>query len=1070
LPREITVAAKFSSSNCFLEKAQFASSNWWAIERDWKRHSDPVSRFEVGFNLLSGRRIQPLHIPPELHWRQASRIGSAVDILVAIVLIAKMPANDRKRSAAVTASADSQSSGRDIDWRVCLAVAVVFAVFCPWAMDLREGCNFWFSDGQSWAELFRYHAAQSGYLSFSRADPFQGMFDAPPSSYRGFFLVELLSSRWFGGTYRVPLLISSISLLLGGACFAAARAIELRRSTALVAALAVPMALQTFLRCHGSIDWLYALSPQAAYMGALPLLIVALYRPIVTLCSPATWACAAGIAGVALLPFFEQALSAVLMAPITVCLGVATLAASRSQREIFAKIVVAALVILVFLVIGMLPYLASLGRYIDYAFFFFDLNNFQATGAPTLRDAWHDFMFIVLGVNPSAVYVRWITPDSVAGTVGWISALVIAASPGRRTTRIFAATTAAYPVLLFGAYFIIHYAIALFGWMYPAPNPYYFKPLLHPWLLLFQLELGLRIASFIARPLLRRLRQATVPVPPARPLVAMAALSILLALGVVQTLRHAAFRTDSDVITVLKNHRYASAFQPGRGLHEYKTNAIVDLLRDQISLSPGKRFSGFVATFAPYRKSFKRCGNYDRSDWMDVNWDLPGRVINTGLWHYDIPTFYQNSATRTPQFYFVTAALLVASGDSTTRSWLVLSKPDPKILRLFGVSYVISDRILPLGTPVVAPRIPNSGQPSNCADARLDRYYLYHLDHANLGNYSPTVTEVSKDAADAVRKMRQPAFDGQDKVLTDRPMGRGFVPARTASMFYEDGGLRVEALTDSESLLVLPAQYSNCWQAIGNDAGKVELFRANVIQLGLRFRGSIAIRLELRHGPFWRHACRYADAADMRRLHVDQAELNALRWKFTPGFVPGDGRNLIFQSERLDKVMPINQSASMTMLTQCCGQLSEYLVAARGDAGEHYIGPYSTAIEPGPYTLSLQVRRGDTRWLRLQLLDASNNGAVADYDLSNEIVWLTRLPADRKAYGSIEKAEGWWKLSLSSTLQKPEARLMIQLQTKNGASYFTPGDEAVRFRALQLERGLSASIYQPDPPRSPPER
>jgi hypothetical protein len=982
-----------------------------------------------------------------------------------------MPANDRKHGNAVGASADSQSSGRDVDWRVCLAVAVVFAIFCPWAMDLREGCNFVSSDGQSWAEIFRYHSARNGYLSFSSSDPFQGMFDALPASYRGFFLVELLSGRWLGGTYSVPLLISSISLLLGGACFATARAIELRRSTGLVAALAAPIVLQPFLFCHG-IEGMFSLSPQIAYLIALPMLIVALYRPIISLRSPATWACAAGIAAVALLPFLEQVLVPVLIVPMTVCLGIATLAASRSRQEFLTKIVVAALIAGLFVVVGILPYLASLGAHIDYEFFFSDLNNVQATSAPTWSDAWHDFIYIVLRVNPYTQHTQWITANSVLGTGGWISALVIAARPGSRATRIFAATTAAYPVLLFGTYFIIHYSIALFGRTYAAPNPYYFGYVAHPWLLLFLTEVALLIAPFMARPVFRQLRDAGItPVHAARPVVALLAILALFVLGtVVQPLRYAAFRTESDIAAVLENHRYASAFQPGRGLLEYRSNTLVEVLRDQISFGPGKRFNGFVATFASYHRSYVRCSKYDSSDWMDVIGDLPGRVINTGLWHHDIPTLYQVAVTRTPQFYFVTAALLVAPGDSTTRNWLVLSNPDPKILRLLGVRYVISDQTLPFGAPVVAPRIADSDQPSNCADARLDRYYLYQLDEANLGDYSPTVTEVSQDAADTVRKMHQPDFDGRDKVLTDRTMGHGFVPARTASMFYEDGGLRVEAVTDGESLLVLPAQYSNCWRAIGNDAGKVELFRANLMQLGVRFHGNITLRLELRHGPFWQHACRYADAADMRRLHVDQAALNALRWEFTPGFVPGDGRNLVFQSEGLDKLMPINQSASMTMLPQCCGQSSEYGVAARGDTGEHYVGPYSRAIEPGLYTLSLQVRRGDTRWLRLQLLDAGNNGAVANYDLSNEMVWLTRLPADRKANASIEKAEGWWKLSLSSTLEKPEARLIIQLQTKNGATNFTPRGEAVRFRALQLEHGLSASAYRPDPPPDPPVR
>src|SRR5262249_30563438 len=160
--------------------------------------------------------------------------------------------------------------------------------------------------------------------SFSGADPYQGMFDAFSASYRGWILLELLSGRWLGGTYSVPLLLSSMSLLLGGACFAAARAIELPRSTALVSALFVTMMLIPFLHCY-NIQGIYSLSPQLAYLSAVPLLLVALYRPIVSVRSFATWLRAVALAAILILPFLEQALVTVITVPATAFAGLATL-------------------------------------------------------------------------------------------------------------------------------------------------------------------------------------------------------------------------------------------------------------------------------------------------------------------------------------------------------------------------------------------------------------------------------------------------------------------------------------------------------------------------------------------------------------------------------------------------------------------------------------------------------------------------------------------------------------------------------------------------------------------------
>jgi len=955
-------------------------------------------------------------------------------------------------------SVAQQPSGRDIDWRICWSVAVAFAILAPWAMDLRAGCSFVSSDGQFWSELFRYHTAQTGYLSFSSADPYQGMFDAFSASYRGWILLELLSGRWLGGTYSVPLLLTSMSLLLGGACFAAARAIELPRSTALVAALFVTMMLIPFLHCH-NIQGIYSLSPQVAYLCALPLLIVALYRPIISLRSPATWLRAVALAVVAILPLLEQAMVTVITIPVTAFAGLATLASSRSRQELGAKVFVAIFIALLFIALGILPYLSSLGGYVDFPFFFIDLNDFQATNEPTLRDAWHDFMTIVLRVDPHVQRVQWVTFASVIGTSGWVSSVAIATCHGRRTTRIFAATFAIFPIVLFAVYFVLHYLIAFIGVTYPAPQPYHFTYIAYPFLIIFLIEVVLRMASFVARPVVRFARPAGFL--SAQSSVSLATVLILLVVGtVVLPLRYARFRAGGDVATVMKEHLYGDAFQPGRGLLEYRTNAIADVLRDQLSFGEGRRFNGFVATFASYRQWFTRCGEYDPSDWMNLTGDLPGRVINIGMLHHNIPTLYQTAATRTPQFYFASSALLVGSDDRTTRTWLVLSKPDARVLQLWGARYVVSDRPLPFGTLVVAPASPNPDLSIKCGDAQFARYYLYRLDGANVGDYSPTVTELAQDAADIVRKIHQAEFDGRKAVVTDRPIGNGFIAVRSASMAYENGGLRIEASTDGESLLVLPAQYSNCWSVVGNDASKVELFRANLIQLGLRLRGSVSVRLELRHGPFWHHTCRYADAADMRRLQVGQGALDNLRRDFRQDYVPGDGRNLIAASEELDKVIGSSSHAELVALNQQCGTLREYRLSTRGAVGEHYIGPYTVSVEPGFYTLSVQVRTEGTPWLRLQLLDGANNGAKADYDLSSEVVRPIEMRADRRTYGTIDRREGWFKLSLTSMLNDTEARVIIQLLSKTGSGYFSPQDQVVRFRAVQLERGASASGYQ----------
>jgi hypothetical protein len=84
-------------------------------------------------------------------------------------------------------------------------------------------------------------------------------------------------------------------------------------------------------------------------------------------------------------------------------------------------------------------------------------------------------------------------------------------------------------------------------------------------------------------------------------------------------------------------------------------------------------------------------------------------------------------------------------------------------------------------------------------------------------------------------------------------------------MILVDGGLSLNAESEGESLLVLPVQYSHCWVATDP---RVTFFRANLMQLGLRFSGRLASEIKLKFGPFWHSYCRRQDAHDAERLNM----------------------------------------------------------------------------------------------------------------------------------------------------------------------------------------------------------
>jgi hypothetical protein len=86
---------------------------------------------------------------------------------------------------------------------------------------------------------------------------------------------------------------------------------------------------------------------------------------------------------------------------------------------------------------------------------------------------------------------------------------------------------------------------------------------------------------------------------------------------------------------------------------------------------------------------------------------------------------------------------------------------------------------------------------------------------------------------------------------------------------YETYGFHVEAESSGNSILVLPPQFSRCWSAEGR--GAPVLFRANLMQLGLRFSGKLDARLIFRYGPLFASGCRLMDIADIERMHISQS-------------------------------------------------------------------------------------------------------------------------------------------------------------------------------------------------------
>jgi hypothetical protein len=322
-------------------------------------------------------------------------------------------------------------------------------------------------------------------------------------------------------------------------------------------------------------------------------------------------------------------------------------------------------------------------------------------------------------------------------------------------------------------------------------------------------------------------------------------------------------------VVVLRDARYLDL--------STKPNAVTDYLVARSGVTLGSPYRGVVASFIGThgREAVSQVDLYAYV-WQEMQAFNHNDLAGYGLWTFQIPTLSQFSVMMTPQYYLMLSELLARPADRQARSFAIITTPDERILKLWGVRYVVADYRLPFGAERISMPVVQMPEwyPRDFAQFYRGINFdspvrVFELDGPNLGTYSPTgIIEVAT-AREVVERMRDPAFDGARSVIVTEPLAAGLVPATRAAMTVERGGIDVAAASPGQSVLVLPVQYSHCWRLEGGPG--TTLFRANLMQLGIRFTGEIKVRLRQVFGPLWHSHCRIEDARDMERLDISGA-------------------------------------------------------------------------------------------------------------------------------------------------------------------------------------------------------
>jgi hypothetical protein len=295
---------------------------------------------------------------------------------------------------------------------------------------------------------------------------------------------------------------------------------------------------------------------------------------------------------------------------------------------------------------------------------------------------------------------------------------------------------------------------------------------------------------------------------------------------------------------------------------------IVDYLQQHIGLKPGGEFRGYAATFlgAPdglVRKSTKTPD--ERMTWdayvaaRDILFDQFGNSFQMmDLWNSGIPTLEDYGQWVSGQMFYFNRDLLAQPQDQVDllQASILVYRFRPLLLRALGVRFVIADGTL--ADPSIELVMTETGK----AGATVN---LYEIKGANLGQFSPTQVTWAGDYATAVTALREQQGDLENRVVLS--FGRtDLVRASRARLVAISDGYHLTAAAPGRAMLVLPVQFSHCWEIDhANNTDLPRIFRANIVQTGILFKDNIDIRLRFNFEP-WRASCRFEDARDLSRF------------------------------------------------------------------------------------------------------------------------------------------------------------------------------------------------------------
>src|SRR5262245_21080850 len=218
------------------------------------------------------------------------------------------------------------------------------------------------------------------------------------------------------------------------------------------------------------------------------------------------------------------------------------------------------------------------------------------------------------------------------------------------------------------------------------------------------------------------------------------------------------------------------------GLYPQSQTEITRFLKSQIGLFPGQPFRGRAATMLgfilPKEQSSGRIGPVSYLALFATGNLHEG----PGLWQDDIPTLMEYNSLMTPAYFVVMRRFFTEASQIVTRNIVVMRHVDPRMLKVLGVRFLLTDAQIDGAQLRMRMRIPTPREDRarlGMSELEVEHFdiYLYEFTNVNMGQFSPTRFKVIPDAGNILAELSDSSLALDEAIIVDRPLPSGLTPA-----------------------------------------------------------------------------------------------------------------------------------------------------------------------------------------------------------------------------------------------------------------------------------------------------